>query len=59
VKARTRKVSTTIRPSLEVLAAFRADGPGSQTRIDNALKDWLKTRAGAPVRPDVGQPIGG
>ncbi len=53
------KVSTTIRLSPEVLAAFRADGPGWQTRMDNALKDWLKTRAGAPVRGDVGQPSGG
>jgi len=30
------KVSTTIRLSPEVLAAFRADGPGWQTRGDNA-----------------------
>jgi len=39
------KVSTTIRLSPEVLAAFRAAGPGWQTRMDNALKDWLKTHA--------------
>lgn len=35
------KVSTTIRLSPDVLEAFRATGPGWQTRIDAALKDWL------------------
>ena len=37
------KVPTTIRLSPEVSAAFRATGPGWQTRIDEALKDWLRT----------------
>ena len=37
------KVPTTIRLSPEVSAAFRATGPGWQTRIDDALKDWLRT----------------
>jgi uncharacterized protein (DUF4415 family) len=37
------KVATTIRLSPEVSAAFRATGQGWQTRIDDALKDWLKT----------------
>jgi uncharacterized protein (DUF4415 family) len=36
------KVPTTIRLSPEVSAAFRATGRGWQTRIDAALKDWLK-----------------
>lgn len=36
------KVSTTIRLSPEVIQAFRAAGDGWQTRIDAALKDWLK-----------------
>lgn len=35
------KVSTTIRLSPEVIAHFRAGGPGWQVRIDEALKDWL------------------
>ncbi|MEE4453830.1 BrnA antitoxin family protein [Novosphingobium resinovorum] len=35
------KVSTTIRLSPEVIAHFRAGGPGWQSRIDEALKDWL------------------
>lgn len=41
------KVSTTIRLSPEVVQAFRASGDGWQTRIDAALKDWL--RAHSPV----------
>lgn len=36
------KVPTTIRLSPEVSAAFRATGSGWQTRIDAALKEWLK-----------------
>ena len=39
------KVSTTIRLSPEVLQAFRAAGDGWQTRIDAALKDWLRTHS--------------
>lgn len=41
------KIATTIRLSPEVSAAFRATGPGWQTRIDNALKDWLRTHSPA------------
>ena len=37
------KISTTIRLSPEVVQAFRAGGDGWQTRIDAALKDWLRT----------------
>ena len=39
------KVSTTIRLSPDVVQAFKADGAGWQTRIDAALKDWLRTHA--------------
>lgn len=41
------KVPTTIRLSPDVSAAFRATGDGWQTRIDAALKDWLKTHSPA------------
>lgn len=44
VKA-TPKVSTTIRLSADVIQAFRAAGDGWQTRIDAALKDWLRTHS--------------
>lgn len=42
-KADITKQSTTIRLSQDVMDAFKASGTGWQTRIDNALKDWLKT----------------
>ncbi|MEY3653370.1 MAG: hypothetical protein RL739_1540 [Pseudomonadota bacterium] len=37
------KQMTTIRLSPEVMSAFKATGAAWQTRIDGALKDWLKT----------------
>ena len=50
LSARTRgaqkaptKERITIRLSPEVVAPFRATGDGWQTRLDAALKDWLKT----------------
>ena len=39
------KVSTTIRLSNDVIQAFRATGDGWQTRVDAALRDWLKTHS--------------
>lgn len=36
------KVSTTIRLSQDVIDHFRAGGRGWQTRIDQALQDWIK-----------------
>ncbi|MBB5609025.1 MULTISPECIES: BrnA antitoxin family protein [unclassified Janthinobacterium] len=38
------KVSTTIRFDIEVLDAFRATGEGWQTRMNDALKEWLRAR---------------
>lgn len=37
------KERVTIRLSPEVVEPFRATGDGWQTRLDAALKDWLKT----------------
>jgi uncharacterized protein (DUF4415 family) len=37
-----RKISTTIRLDAHVVAAFRDDGPGWQSRINAALQEWLK-----------------
>ena len=37
-----RPASSPIRLSPEVMDAFKATGAGWQTRIDAALKDWLK-----------------
>ena len=39
------KTSTTVRFDAEVLNAFRATGKGWQTRMNNALRDWLKTHS--------------
>ncbi|SIT19315.1 BrnA antitoxin family protein [Achromobacter sp. MFA1 R4] len=37
----SRKSATTIRLDEDILVAFKATGRGWQTRINNALKDWL------------------
>ena len=39
------KISTTIRLDADIVARFRAQGPRWQTRINEALREWLK-RAG-------------
>jgi uncharacterized protein (DUF4415 family) len=41
------KQAVTVRYSPDVLAAFKATGAGWQTRMDAALKDWLKTHSPA------------
>ncbi|MGV0986133.1 MAG: BrnA antitoxin family protein [Limnohabitans sp.] len=41
------KESTTIRFDRDVLAAFRAGGAGWQTRMNAALRDWLKRHTAA------------
>lgn len=38
------KISTTIRFDAEVLAAFKATGDGWQTRMNEVLKEWLRSR---------------
>ena len=45
--AAVTKERITIRLSPEVVQAFRASGEGWQTRVDAALKDWLKTHSPA------------
>jgi len=42
-KASVTKERITIRLSPEVVQTFRSSGTGWQTKIDAALKDWLKT----------------
>ena len=41
------KEQVAIRFDNDVLAAFRAAGPGWQTRMNAALRDWLKTHSSA------------
>lgn len=42
-KAAVTKERITIRLSPEVVQTFRASGEGWKTRMDAALKEWLKT----------------
>lgn len=42
--AGSSKVSTTIRFDADVLDAFRAQGPGWQSRMNQALREWLQSR---------------
>jgi len=46
-KAAVTKERITIRLSQDVVEQFRASGDGWQTRIDAALKDWLKSHSPA------------
>ena len=46
-KAAVTKERITIRLSQDVVERFRASGDGWQTRVDAALKDWLKTHSPA------------
>ena len=45
--AAVTKERITIRLSRDVVEQFRASGNGWQTRVDSALKDWLKTHSPA------------
>jgi uncharacterized protein (DUF4415 family) len=40
-RAQKRKVSTTIRFDADIVDAFRSEGEGWQTRINDALREWL------------------
>jgi uncharacterized protein (DUF4415 family) len=40
--APARKVSTTIRLDADIVAAFRRQGEGWQTRVNAALRYWLE-----------------
>ncbi len=47
------KERITIRLSPEVVQRFRATGDGWQTRVDAALKDWLKSHKSVKARRHV------
>lgn len=40
--AHSRKQLLTVRYDVEVVDAFKASGQGWQTRMNDALRDWLK-----------------
>ena len=37
-----RKIQTAIRYDADIIDAFKSSGPGWQTRMNNALREWLK-----------------
>ena len=41
-KAETTKQSLTVRYDQDVIQAFKATGKGWQSRMNDALRDWLK-----------------
>lgn len=45
--AKAPKKAVNIRLSPDVLDAFRATGPGWQTRVNQALRDWLREHKAA------------
>ncbi len=46
-RATVTKERITIRLSPDVVSTFRATGNGWQTRVDAALRDWLKSHSAA------------
>ena len=44
-KDKPLKVPTTIRFDADVLAVLRASGKGWQTRVNEVIKDWLRTHS--------------
>ena len=46
-KAQSTKQALTVRYDTEVIEAFKATGKGWQTRMNDALKDWLQTHSPA------------
>ena len=42
-RAEVTKERITIRLSPDILSYFRASGPGWQTRMDEALREWMRT----------------
>jgi uncharacterized protein (DUF4415 family) len=37
------KIAVTVRYDADIVERFKADGEGWQTRMNNALRDWLRT----------------
>ncbi|MDP2433586.1 MAG: BrnA antitoxin family protein [Pseudomonadota bacterium] len=46
-KADTVKQSLTVRYDADIVAAFRSSGPGWQSRMNAALREWLETHTPA------------
>jgi uncharacterized protein (DUF4415 family) len=46
-KAETPKQALTVRYDVDIIRAFKATGKGWQTRMNAALRDWLRTHTPA------------
>lgn len=46
-KADSQKVQLTVRYDQDIIEAFKASGPGWQSRMNNALREWLKDHRAA------------
>ena len=46
-KAEQTKQALTVRYDADIVAAFKATGKGWQTRMNEALRDWLKNHSPA------------
>jgi uncharacterized protein (DUF4415 family) len=49
-KAAVTKIHTGIRLDADIVAAFKAQGPGWQSRMNAALREWLQQHARLPAR---------
>ena len=49
-RKRPAKLSVAIRLDTDVLAAFREDGPGWQTRMNAVLREWVEARPRTKAR---------
>jgi uncharacterized protein (DUF4415 family) len=49
-KAAVTKIHTGIRLDADIVAAFKAQGPGWQSRMNAALREWLQQHAQLPAR---------
>lgn len=44
-KSASPKIQLTVRYDADIVEAFKASGEGWQTRMNSALRDWLKTHS--------------
>lgn len=42
-RSESPKVALTVRYDADIIAAFKSGGEGWQTRMNHALRDWLRT----------------
>jgi uncharacterized protein (DUF4415 family) len=58
-KAVSPKLALTVRYDAEIVEAFKSTGKGWQTRMNEALKEWLKDHATTTHTPSSDKPASG